>query len=50
MQSKNEHSQFFQGMKAGGKEYLKERYKKELQREKEQREHNSGNDREREKE
>lgn len=50
MQSKNEHSQYYQGLKAGGKEYLREKFKDELQHDREQRERNRNRDKDREKE
>lgn len=48
MKSKNEHSQYFQGMKAGGKEYLKEKMRTELSNDRKERERQRGKDRDRE--
>ncbi|MBL7713094.1 MAG: hypothetical protein JNL13_11535, partial [Chitinophagaceae bacterium] len=48
VKSKNEHHSFFQGMKAGGKEYIKEKFKDELQRDREQRDRIKGKEREKE--
>lgn len=46
MKSKNEHSQYYQGMKAGGREYLKEKFKDDLRRDREQHERNKSRDKE----
>lgn len=50
MKSKNIDSQYFKGVKAGGREYLKDKFKEDLQRDRQQRERNRGRDKGREKE
>ncbi|GAA4457869.1 hypothetical protein [Rurimicrobium arvi] len=50
LQSKNDHSQYFQGLKAGGREYLREKFKDELQRDREKIERSVDKNKEREKE
>lgn len=48
MKSKNLDSQYFKGVKAGGREYLKEKFKDELQNVSERREHTRDKEREKE--
>lgn len=49
MKTPNEDKEYFKGLKAGGKEFIKEKFKDQLQKDREELKLNKGNDKEREK-